>query len=363
VRAALALLLTQPIPGPNASRVARKRAPRYDGDMLLSIALSTSLLAPRIEPAAAQAAIANATQTSTAQASGPLDSATRAPALPHPRRVTHVVHAYAHFSPDDAELVYQSNANGDWDLFVSALDGSAVRPIVRGPGADITPVFSPDGAQVLFVSERDGQREVYVCARDGSAQTRLTRDPAHDLHPVWSADGARILFSSNRGNASADDYDLYAMRADGSELRQITRGPDVDTYGSWSPDGQRIVTRRVRAGTNDNEVYVLDADGSNARNLTNDAATYDGWPVWSPDGTRIAYAGGGPPGRSPHRIFLVDVDGKNRVALTGPWLQGGFVYDTQPCFSHAGDQLVFTRYRAGERELSELCLIDVPARV
>jgi Tol biopolymer transport system component len=283
-------------------------------------------------------------------------------ALPPVRRLTHVVHAYAHFAPDGEELVFQSNATGDWDLYVSKVDGTAVRPVVRSPGADITPVFSPDGTKILFVSERDGQREVYVCARDGSETKRLTHDPAHDLHPVWSADGARILFSSSRGNASADDYDLYAMRADGSEVKRITSGPDVDTYGSWSPDGKRIVTRRVLAGTENNEVFVLDADGSNPRNLTNDPASYDGWPVWSPDGERIAFAGGGPPGSPPHAIYVIDPDGSDRRALTGPWLPGGYVYDTQPCFSRDGKKLVFTRYHPGERESAELCLVDVPRR-
>ena len=289
-------------------------------------------------------------------------AAAQASPLPPPRRVTHVVHAYAHFSPDGGEIVYQSNASGDWDLYLAAVDGSGARPIVRSLAADITPVFSPDGKQVLFVSERDGQREVYVCARDGSEQRRLTNDPGHDLHPVWSADGAKILFSSNRGNASADDYDLYEMLADGSGVRRITSGPDVDTYGSWSPDGKRIVTRRVLAGTQDNEVVLLDADGSNPRRLSNDPASYDGWPVWSPDGTRIAFAGGGPPGRSPHRIFLIDPDGTNRVALTGPWGPGGFVYDTQPCFSRDGTRLVFTRYGWGERESADLYVLDVPKR-
>jgi TolB protein len=284
-----------------------------------------------------------------------------APPLPPARRLTHVVHAYACFSPDGKRIVFQTNAAGVWDLHVVGADGSEPRAIVTSPAADITPVFSPDGAAIVFVSERDGQREVYLCAPDGSDQRRITDDPGHDLHPAFSRDGKRILFSSNRGNASADDYDLYEMRVDGSGLRQVTSGPDVDTYGSWSPDGRRIVTRRVLAGTQDNEVVVMDADGSNARSLSDDPASYDGWPVWAPDGKRIAFAGGGPAGRPPHRIFLVDSDGKNRRALTGPWAPGGFVYDTQPSFSPDGKRIVFTRYRPGEREIAELCVVDVPA--
>lgn len=293
----------------------------------------------------------------------PPSSAVQAPAPPTPQRVTHVVHAYANFSPDGTQLVFQSNATGNWDLYLSNLDGSGLRPVVASPAADITPVFSPDGSKILFVSERDGQREVYVCARDGSDQRRVTNDPGHDLHPVWNRDGSRILFSSNRGNASADDYDLYSMRADGGELRRITSGPDVDTYGSWSPEGMHIVTRRVLAGTQNNEVVLLDADGSNANNLTDDPASYDGWPVWSPDGRRIAFAGGGPAGQPPHRIYLLDLDDGKRTALTEAWGPGGYVYDTQPAFSRDGKRLVFTRYRpGGERESADLCVIDLPAR-
>ena len=281
------------------------------------------------------------------------------PALPEVSRRTHVVHAYACFSPDGEELVFQSNATGDWDLYAMRVDGSALRPLVTGPGADITPVFAPDGKTIAFVSERDGQREVYLCDPDGGAQRRVTTEPGHDLHPVWSRDGGRILFSSNRGNASADDYDLYSMRSDGGDLVRLTRGPDVDTYASWSPDGARIVTRRVLAGTDNNEVFLLDADGGNPRNLTNDPESYDGWPVWSPDGRRIAFAGG-PPGRAPHRIQLMDPDGGNRKALTGAAVPGGFVYDTQPSFSPDGRRLAFTRYAPTARESAEICLIDLP---
>ncbi len=281
-----------------------------------------------------------------------------AAAVPTPpvARLTWVVHAYASWSPDDRKLVYQSNASGNWDLYVMDADGSGVERLVASPAADITPVWSPDGGWILFVSERDGNREVYVCAADGSGATNLTKHPAHDLHPVWSADGERVLFSSNRDTSGPDDYDIWEMKIDGGELRRITSGPDVDTYASWSPDGRRILTRRVVEG--DNEVFVMDADGTNAVNLTRDPASYDGWPVWSPDGRRIAFAGG-PPGASPHRIYWMNPDGTDRRALTDFHSGLPFVYDTQPCFSHDGKRLVFTRYRMGERESSELCVLDV----
>ena len=276
-----------------------------------------------------------------------------------PTRLTHVVHAYANFAPGDATVVFQSNATGNWDLYVMRDDGTGVRQITTDRAADITPVFSPDGERIAFVSERDGNREVYVCKRDGTEPLRLTNDPGHDIHPVWSADGKRILFSSNRGNVNADDYDIYEMNADGGGVKRVTSGADVDTYASWSPDGTRIVTRRVIDGGN-NEVFVMNADGTNAVNLTNDAARYDGWPVWSPDGRRIAFASG-QHGRDNHAIFLINPDGTNKVQLTHPVPGlGNFMYNTQPAFSRDGRRLIYTLYKPAHREVADLVMIDLP---
>jgi TolB protein len=276
-----------------------------------------------------------------------------------PTKLTYVVHAYASFAPGDATIVFQSNATGNWDLYVMRIDGSGLRQITTDRAADITPVYSPDGKRIAFVSERDGNREVYVCDADGSNPKRITRDPAQDIHPVWSAGGKKIMFSSNRGNSNADDYDIYEMNADGTDVQRITSGAEIDTYSSRSPDGTKLVTRRVIDGNN-NEVFVLDADGSNPRNLTNDPTRYDGWPVWSPDGKRIAFASG-IHGRDNHAIYLINADGTNRVQLTHP-LPGlrNFMYNTQPIFSHDGKKLIYTMYRPGMRESSELLMIDVP---
>jgi len=277
--------------------------------------------------------------------------------VPMPRRVSHVVHAYAVFTVDGKQLVYQSNAGGNWDLYACNFDGTGVRRITDHPAADITPVCSPDGRRLAFVSEREGSRDVFVSGLDGSNPVRLTADAAADIHPFWSRDGSRILFSSNRGNDNPADFDIYEMNADGSGVKRITSGPDVDTYASWSPDGTKIVTRRVIEG--DNEIVVMNADGSDPINLTNNPRTYDGWPVWSPDGTRIAFASGVPESGT-HYIFTMAPDGSDKVQLSAPLPWIDWNYDTQPSFSFDGNRLAFTKYRPGALEIADIYVIDVP---
>src|SRR4051812_9721747 len=67
------------------------------------------------------------------------------PARANPmKRLTSVVNAYACFSPDGKTIAYQSNATGNWDIYLMNIDATGVHPIVSSPAADITPVFSPD---------------------------------------------------------------------------------------------------------------------------------------------------------------------------------------------------------------------------
>jgi len=129
---------------------------------------------------------------------------------------------------------------------------------------DRDPEWPPDGHRLLFSSDRDGDFDIYVINSDGSRLKQLTLNWVDDYCPHWSPDGSRIAFTSDRdGNA-----EIYVMNADGTNQTRLTSNAADDYYSDWSPDGQRLVFVSTRAGHH--HLYIMDADGSNVVALTHD---------------------------------------------------------------------------------------------
>lgn len=102
---------------------------------------------------------------------------------------------------------------------------------------------------------------------------------------------AKIVFTSNRDGSS----NIYVMDDDGSNVQRLTftESPQVDGGPIWSPDGTHIAFERdtdaAKHKTNQKyDIFLMDADGSNVQQLTDDRAL-DGSCTWSPDGRRIAF--------------------------------------------------------------------------
>jgi tetratricopeptide (TPR) repeat protein len=116
----------------------------------------------------------------------------------------------------DGRILYSGCLGGDCGIIVTAADGSHPRQVVAGT-TETNPEASPDGRQVAFMSRRDGNWEIYVTSLDGSSPRRLTQDPASDGLPTWSPDGQYIAFVSDREGQWA----IWVMRPDGSGQRRL----------------------------------------------------------------------------------------------------------------------------------------------
>jgi TolB protein len=256
-------------------------------------------------------------------------------------------------SPDGKTVVFQSNRKGINQVFLLHLDDGQINQLTDIAGGAETPMFSPDGQHIVFAAYvNTDNNDVFVMNVSGGEQTRLTHGPGYDGHPHWSADGKRIVFNSDRTTPDPEAtwsnrwHEIFSMNIDGSDVRQHTHCKAVCTYGSLSPDGSKVLYRKVirAAGLNwelaaiekNSEIFISDIDGNDEINLTNNAA-FDGWPVWSPDGNRIAFASNrSGPARS-GQVWLMNTDGGDlRQVSHGPWshAQPAWAFDGQAIFAY-----------------------------
>lgn len=204
------------------------------------------------------------------------------------------------WSPDGARIAFQSDRDGNPDVWVMSADGSGLRQLTTSGAAEGEPAWSPDGKQIAYV--RDWQ--IWVMGAEGRDQLQLTSGRGEHEWPAWSHDGELIAFDADPDG----DFDLFVVGAGGGAVERIVAGSGDQRYVAWSADGHRLAYESDETG--DYDLYVRDASGT--RRVTRSPGG-DFAPTWSPDGRSLLFFSERA-GRS--ELYLTDIAGRRAVRLT-----------------------------------------------
>ena len=254
--------------------------------------------------------------------------------------------AYPHaWTPDNGAVIFESDRNGDWDIFEQRLDGRLAEMLVGTPKRwEVLPQMSPNGRWVLFAQGTiGGQPGPYRLMRVplyGGPMEEVPIGGALDEYRCSLSASGRCVLRMTVGRQFYVFYDLNSMTGKGRELARTAWLPS--TLWDWdvSPDGSQAAipnhdvksarVRLVALGSKRPAEREVELAGLRSLSGLTWAANGSGWfiPVPTPLGNRLIFAstdghwhalgdihGWGVPSPDGHRLAFV-----NPISATNAWV-------------------------------------------
>jgi Tol biopolymer transport system component/predicted Ser/Thr protein kinase len=203
------------------------------------------------------------------------------------------------WSPDGKRIAFEVNTYNLSYIWTIAADGSDARPLFPqrdSPSASLgyAPTYAPDGKSVLY--HRGTVFQVRVNPATGEAigestqVTSIAQLPSAIRRVSFSADGKRIAYNVLRRTESIASVRLQkkTSEAAGAPFAVVSNATGRNNFPVFSPDGRRIAYSSCSVGGSGCDIWLANSDGSNQTQLTTSEAN-ELLPSWFPDGKQIAY--------------------------------------------------------------------------
>jgi serine/threonine protein kinase len=187
-------------------------------------------------------------------------------------------------SPDGRYIAMSRTATGNRDIWLLEVARGLLTRFTTHPATDVSPRWSPDGTRIVFDSNRENVFDLYVKPLANAAtEERILRTTQSKSVTQWTSNDQFMIFRSVDPETS---HDLWALPLRGDKTPfPLVRGDFVEAYGHLSPDGKWFVYHSDESGRT--EIYVRPFRGAGAPIRISTAG--GGQMRWRRDGRELIY--------------------------------------------------------------------------
>ncbi len=236
------------------------------------------------------------------------------------------------WSADGKTIYFLSNRGGSWQVWQMKADGTAAEQIterekdVEGFG------ISNDGAHIWWVEQVRPEGIAFkssdVYADMAKSKGRIYDDLMARHWDYWDEGSYRHIFVGEvKGSKVENGRDIMPEAAWDAPLAPYFDMAEI----AWCPCGMKLaytckpLTGKAYAVSTDSDIFIYDVAAGTTENICKPATGaadampgYDKYPVWSPDGKKIAFRSMRRAGNESDkdRLFLYDIASKKMTDLT-----------------------------------------------
>ena len=274
-------------------------------------------------------------------------------------------------SPDKSKILYgvtyvsieQNKTNRD--LFTMSVDGSDKKQITSTAKSENNAIWIKNGSKIAFLSSESGSSQIWMMNADGTNRVQIS-DIDGDIQGFkFSPDERKVMYIKNIAyNESIEKKHEDLPKSSGRVINNLmykhwdtwieeiphTFIADFDQqkiinsvdiiegepyelpilpFGgidqlSWSPDGKTIAysckkkTGKNYAESTNSDIYLYDIASKTSKNITEGMMGYDTTPLYSPDGTQLAWTSMERDGyeADKNRLFVMDIASGTKSYIT-----------------------------------------------